>query len=181
VLASSVPMLMRLYNHQHAAHKAQEAIPNWKVVICSLPGSTYGTSRVNLGDYLAQPRPTTMLMMWFTPPFPSAARPWRMTWYQTGPYAAYYHTGRYQDVIDLATFTLVNTGVQEIEETWLWRGRARLALGDEPAPSKISHSPQLPPGWEPKKQNCVTWGSAHEVITFRYQPLRYPTKAVFLL
>ncbi len=54
--------------------------------------------------------------------------PWRMLWYQTGPYFAYYYSGRYQDVIDLANFTLY---VQEnLEESWYWRGMARYALGD---------------------------------------------------
>lgn len=84
------------------------------------------------------------------PTIPSAARPWRMTWYQTGPYEAYYHTGRYQDVIDLATFTIVNTGVREIEETWLWRGRARLALGDEiGAIEDFREALKYHPGWRP--------------------------------
>ena len=32
--------------------------------------------------------------------------PWRILWYETAPYYAYYYTGRYQDVIDLATQTL---------------------------------------------------------------------------
>jgi tetratricopeptide (TPR) repeat protein len=54
--------------------------------------------------------------------------PWRFLWYQTGPYFAYYYAGRYQDVIDLATATLY---VQEnLEESWYWRGMARMKLGD---------------------------------------------------
>ena len=32
---------------------------------------------------------------------PVALRPWRMMWYQSGPYEAYYQTGRYEDVIGL--------------------------------------------------------------------------------
>jgi hypothetical protein len=56
--------------------------------------------------------------------------PWRFLWYQIGPYVAYYHSGRYQDVIDLATATLK---VQEnLEESWYWRGMARMQLGDRP-------------------------------------------------
>jgi tetratricopeptide (TPR) repeat protein len=57
-------------------------------------------------------------------------RPWRMMWYQTGPYFAYYYTGRYQDVIDLANTTLGLTSEPNLEESYYWRGRARLALGD---------------------------------------------------
>lgn len=36
-------------------------------------------------------------------------RPYRIMWYQTGPYWAYYYSGRYQDVIDLANTTLNET------------------------------------------------------------------------
>ena len=39
---------------------------------------------------------------------PLEERPWRLLWYQDGPYAAYYHTGRYQDVINLANTALIN-------------------------------------------------------------------------
>ncbi|MBE0411589.1 MAG: hypothetical protein IBX69_17830, partial [Anaerolineales bacterium] len=56
-------------------------------------------------------------------------RPWRMMWYQDGPYIAYYHTGRYQDVIDLANTTLP-MGDGTLEESLYWRGMAKEALGD---------------------------------------------------
>lgn len=54
--------------------------------------------------------------------------PWRFTRYQFGPYVAYFHQGRYQDVIDLATATLYRTS--KSEEAMLWRGWARFGLGD---------------------------------------------------
>jgi hypothetical protein len=57
-------------------------------------------------------------------------RPWRLLWYQDGPYAAYYHTGRYQDVINHAASTLVNVDKPVLEETYYWRGMAKEALGD---------------------------------------------------
>jgi tetratricopeptide (TPR) repeat protein len=53
-------------------------------------------------------------------------------WYQDGPYAAYYYTGRYQDVINLAHTTLVNVDKPVLEETYYWRGMAKAALGDQP-------------------------------------------------
>jgi tetratricopeptide (TPR) repeat protein len=58
-------------------------------------------------------------------------RPYRMMWYQTGPYFAYFYTGRYQDVVNLANTTLdtVADG-PTLEESLLWRGRARYMLGD---------------------------------------------------
>ena len=61
---------------------------------------------------------------------PQEERPWRLLWYQDGAYAAYYHTGRYQDVINLAHSTLVNVDKPVLEETYFWRGMAKDALGD---------------------------------------------------
>jgi len=57
-------------------------------------------------------------------------RPYRMLWYQTGPYRAYYYTGRYQDVIDLANLTLDSVSDKSLEESIYWRGMAEQALGD---------------------------------------------------
>lgn len=54
--------------------------------------------------------------------------PWRMLWYQTGPYKAYFYSGRYQDVLDLANATLARTG--GLEESMYWRGQARQVTGD---------------------------------------------------
>ncbi len=61
---------------------------------------------------------------------PDKERPWRLLWYQDGPYNAYYHTGRYQDVINLAYSTLVNVDKPVLEETYYWRGMAKEAMGD---------------------------------------------------
>jgi len=54
--------------------------------------------------------------------------PYRFLWYQTGPYFAYFYSGNYQDVIDLANATLYVQ--QNLEESWYWRGMARYQLGD---------------------------------------------------
>jgi len=53
-----------------------------------------------------------------------------MVWYQTGPYWAYFYSGRYQDVINLATLTLStpSTG-PTLEESLYWRGMAEQAVG----------------------------------------------------
>lgn len=41
--------------------------------------------------------------------------PWRMLWYQYGPFEAYFQVGRYDDVIRLANQTLSNTpGIEEM-------------------------------------------------------------------
>jgi tetratricopeptide (TPR) repeat protein len=51
--------------------------------------------------------------------------PWRMLWYQFGPYESYYAVQRYDDVVTLATVTLNVVG--NLEESYYWRGMAYLA------------------------------------------------------
>ncbi|MFN2149274.1 MAG: tetratricopeptide repeat protein [Anaerolineales bacterium] len=58
----------------------------------------------------------------------SLGLPWRFTRYQFGPYIAYFHAGRTEDVMKLADATLERTA--EAEESLLWRGWARYRLGD---------------------------------------------------
>jgi len=55
--------------------------------------------------------------------------PWRMLWYQFGPYDAYYKTGRYEDVILLADVTLKDRPY--FEESYYYKGLALAAMGDE--------------------------------------------------
>ena len=77
-------------------------------------------------------------------------RPFRMLWYQTGPYFAYYYSGRYQDVINLANATFDTVGDDVLEETWYWRGMAKLALGDtEGAIADLRESVRLHPDFAP--------------------------------
>jgi len=57
--------------------------------------------------------------------------PWRMLWYQFGPYEAYNAVGRYQDTFDLAAAVIANSGTARyIEETYYYAGVAREALGE---------------------------------------------------
>ncbi len=63
-------------------------------------------------------------------------RPWRMMWYQTGPYFAYYYSARYRDVINLADTTLTDPASKQertLEESLLWRGRAYYMSGNTQA------------------------------------------------
>jgi len=84
------------------------------------------------------------------PTIPEEKRPWRIMWYQTGPYFAYYYTARYQDVIDLATTTLDAMSEPILEESYYWRGKAKLALGDnEGAIKDFEKSLKVHPGFEP--------------------------------
>lgn len=56
--------------------------------------------------------------------------PWRMMWYQFGPFEAYLAVGRNQDVIALAQANLNDGGGQFVEETYYYAALAREALGE---------------------------------------------------
>ena len=82
-------------------------------------------------------------------------RPYRMMWYQTGPYWAYYYSARYQDVINLANITLstVDGQVEVLEESIYWRGLARRAIGEidnavADFRATVYLNPNFAPGWQ---------------------------------
>jgi tetratricopeptide (TPR) repeat protein len=88
-----------------------------------------GTSMVALKDYYGAAESYDQAFLVYES-LPESDRPYRMMWYQTGPYFAYYTTGRYQDVIDLANQTFDTARLKILEESYVWRGRAEAALGD---------------------------------------------------
>jgi hypothetical protein len=55
---------------------------------------------------------------------------WRMLWYQFGPYDAYLANGRTDDIFTLTDAMFSSFGGQNVEETYYYRGRAKLQLGD---------------------------------------------------
>ncbi len=59
-----------------------------------------------------------------------SVRPYRMMWYQTGPYKAYFYANRFSDVINLANTTLNDTISEPVlEESLYWRGQAYYMAG----------------------------------------------------
>jgi tetratricopeptide (TPR) repeat protein len=88
-----------------------------------------GTNLVLLEDYASAAQAYDTAFALYAA-LPLEERPWRLLWYQDGPYVAYYQTGRYQDVINLAHTTLVNVDKAVLEETYYWRGMAKEVLGD---------------------------------------------------
>jgi hypothetical protein len=86
-------------------------------------------------------------------------RPYRALWYQTGPYYAYYFTGRYWDVINLATTTLDSMSKATLEESFYWRARAELALGDTAGAYKdLKLALKYHEGFEPAQQLLAEMG-----------------------
>ena len=112
-----------------------------------------GTNLVNLGDYAGAAQAYDQAFTVY-PTIPEKDRPWRNIWYQTGPYFAYFYSGRYQDVINLANTTLYDTISEPVlEESFYWRGLAKEALGDaqgaiEDYRQSIRLNPNFGPGWE---------------------------------
>ncbi len=108
-----------------------------------------GSSLVNLQDYAgaasAYDQAFTLMAA-----LPSADRPWRMMWYQTGPYFAYYYTGRYQEIIQLASTTIDTVDEPFLEESYVWRARARIAVGDnQGAIEDVRQALEYHPGFVP--------------------------------
>lgn len=56
--------------------------------------------------------------------------PWRMMWYQFGPFEAYNAVGRYDDTLTLAASNLNDGGGHFVEETYYYAGIAREAKGE---------------------------------------------------
>jgi tetratricopeptide (TPR) repeat protein len=108
-----------------------------------------GASLVYLQDYASAAQAYNTAFALYAA-LPQEERPWRLLWYQDGPYAAYYYAGRYQDVINLAHSTLVNVDKPVLEETYYWRGMAKAGLGDrQGAIEDLQRASALNPGSTP--------------------------------
>ena len=84
---------------------------------------------------------------------PAYKRPFRVMWYQFGPYGAYFSTKRYEDCINLAQNTIANSSSSGLEESWYWRGRCTEALGDlNSAAFLYQKALDWHPGWKPAQE-----------------------------
>ncbi|HMB22712.1 MAG TPA: C39 family peptidase [Anaerolineales bacterium] len=83
-----------------------------------------------------------------------SVRPYRMMWYQTGPYKAYYYSNRFADVISLADTTLNETIAEPVlEESLYWRGRAYYMAGKtDLAVQDYRAALKIHPQWIPATQ-----------------------------
>ncbi|HZD56253.1 MAG TPA: tetratricopeptide repeat protein, partial [Anaerolineales bacterium] len=119
-----------------------------------------GTSLMMLQDYAGAAQAYDQAFSVY-PSIPEEERPWRMMWYQTGPYFAYFYSGRYYDVIDLATRTLANMSKPALEESFYWRGMAKAALGDTSgAIADYRASLKLHPDFEPSSYQLKLLGAS---------------------
>lgn len=143
------PQVDKKYNDEFAARKASDEISRLAGRDLYFAWFNRGSNLVALQDYAnaASAYDQAFALYSF---IPKKDRPWRILWYQIGPYQAYYYSGRYQDVIDLATGTLDNMSEPVLEESYYWRALARESLGDiNGAMDDLRLSLVYHPGFEP--------------------------------
>ncbi len=108
-----------------------------------------GTSMVQLQDFTGAAESYDYAFQLYAN-LPESQRPWRIVWYQTGPYFAYYYSGRYQDVVKLASLTINAATEPYLEESFYWRALAFVALGEnQKALSDLYTSLEYHPGFGP--------------------------------
>jgi hypothetical protein len=122
-------------NYRLAAQKAVDEIYSLEGLNQFFAWFNYGTNLVYLRDYSgAADAYDQAFALYNALPEDNTVRPYRILWYETGPYYAYYFMARYQDVIDLATnnsIDMVRDDEPALEESYYWRGRAKVAMGDQ--------------------------------------------------
>jgi tetratricopeptide (TPR) repeat protein len=117
--------------YRHALETAQAELATLTEIDQFFAAFNLGTSHVNLFQYVDAAVAYDYAFGLYAALPDNGNRPYRMMWYQTGPYFAYFYSGRYQDVINLATTTLEDTiSEPTLEESLYWRGMAKAALGD---------------------------------------------------
>ena len=143
------PHMDEEYNYRFAAQKASNDIYTLTGRDQFFAWFNRGTNLMKLQDYVGAAEAYDEAFALY-PKIQEKERPWRMVWYQTGPYWAYYYTGRYQDVINLATKTLDAMSEPVLEESFYWRALARESLGDSKGAIKDLRSAlEVHPGFEP--------------------------------
>jgi hypothetical protein len=117
---------------------AQNALETARLETATLKGNdqffaafNVGTSQVALQQYLDSASAFDVAFKSYSGlSNDDSQRPYRILWYETGAYWAYYYTGRYQDVINLADTTLTYlVSMPSLEESLYWRAMAEYALG----------------------------------------------------
>ncbi|MCD6577339.1 MAG: C39 family peptidase [Anaerolineaceae bacterium] len=122
-------------NYRNALKKAQDELYDLEGVDHFFAYFNYGSNLVNLHDYEGAAQAYDQAFALYNAlPEDITLRPYRILWYQTGPYFAYYYTGRYTDVIEKATansIEMVRDDEPALEESYYWRGISKIAIGDK--------------------------------------------------
>lgn len=120
-------------NYKNAYLKASNEVYGLSGIDQYFAWYNIGSSLVSLQDYAGAAKAYDESFAIY-PTLSESERPWRMLWYQTGPYFAYFYSQRYYDALYLADGTLsAMQGEKNLEESYYWRGMARAALGETAA------------------------------------------------
>jgi tetratricopeptide (TPR) repeat protein len=137
------PALDVTQNYRDALARAQQETTTTTGQANSFAWFNIGTNLHSLKDYMGAAAAYDQARQ--------VGLPYRMLWYQFGPYLSYYYGGHYQDVVDLATFAIDSvTTVPGLEEAYYWRGLSQIALGDPTAAAEDFRTAlQRHPGYKP--------------------------------
>jgi hypothetical protein len=116
-------------SYRIAYNKATQEINSSSGVDTVFAWFNRGASQVNLQDYTGAADSYDEAFAAYAK-LAADQQPFRLMWYQTGPYFAYYYMFRYKDIIDLANQTIASTNKPYLEESYYWRGRAERANED---------------------------------------------------
>mgnify|MGYP001765516996 FL=1 len=134
ILALLGPDADEIANIQSALEKASTEIYQTEGTNQFFAWYNYGTNLVSLQDFGGAAQAfDNAFAIYNSLPDDLSLRPYRILWYETGPYFAYYYTGRYSDVVQLATnnsIAQVKDDEPALEESFYWRAMARVALGE---------------------------------------------------
>lgn len=115
--------------HMDEAHNFRYALDMAREAARQQPGSFFawfnlGSSYVLLEQYAEAAEAYDQALR-----VAGAELPYRMLWYQFGPYEAYYHTGRFDQALELIEYT-IRTSRGHVEEMFYWRGMVAAARGN---------------------------------------------------
>jgi tetratricopeptide (TPR) repeat protein len=148
------------YSYELAAQRALQEIPARQGRDLFFTWFNLGSSRVGLKDYSAAAQAYDMAFSIYQT-LSEEQRPYRLMWYQMGPYEAYYYTGRFQDVINLANTTFTWVGQAVLEESYYWRGMAYAALGQtNQAIADFQKAATLNPNYAAPRQELENLGAS---------------------
>ena len=147
------------FNLEHAADVARAEIPELSGRDLYFAWFNLGAGLVGLGDYPGAAEAFDQAFAEYQR-LSEDDRPYRVMWYRVEPYEAYYYTGRYQDVINLANTTFTWVGKPVLEESYFWRGMAYEALGNpERAISDFRKAAELNPYFSSPQEALQRLGS----------------------
>jgi tetratricopeptide (TPR) repeat protein len=151
VLEALGPWADEEWAFQHALEMAEADTQTLTGVDLYYAWFNVGTSHVRLLEYFDAVSAYDFAFSLYEGLDPDS-RPYRMLWYQSWPYWAYYYSARYQDVINLANITLSTIDKPTLEESLYWRGLAyeaggflEQAIADYRETVRLN--PNFGPGW----------------------------------